>query len=156
MYYEKVTHAQMKQKYTLATLPLLAATLFTLLPHPASALQMPSNGSQLASMVGISAPSYVVTNVATGQVLMSQNANQTWAPASLTKLVTALVVLDTKPNLSKQVAMTSYDQTLGACSDGGECIRTVPGVKFTVDGLFHAALLPSANNAASRSRAARA
>lgn len=134
----------------------LAAALLapSLAPHPALAmdapsLQMPTSGSQLASMVGISAPSYVVANVSTGQVLISKNADQTWAPASLTKLVTALVVLDTKPTLSKAVAMTAYDQTLGACSSGGECIKTAPGVKFTVDGLFHAALLPSANNAAS-------
>jgi D-alanyl-D-alanine carboxypeptidase len=63
-------------------------------------------------------------------------------------LVTALVVLDAKVPLSKTVVITSADQILGACASGGACIKAKPGVKFTVDGLFHAALLPSANNAA--------
>ena len=60
-------HTQMKQKYTLkntlAAVPLLAAILLTALPHQAAALQMPSNGSELASMVGISAPSYHGTEI---------------------------------------------------------------------------------------------
>jgi serine-type D-Ala-D-Ala endopeptidase (penicillin-binding protein 7) len=60
-----------------------------------------------------------------------------------------LVVLDTKPKLTKIFAISAIDQTLGACSSGGACIKAKPGVKFTVDGLFHALLLPSANNAAS-------
>ena len=91
----------------------------------------------------------IVQDANTGQVLISKNSDLSWTPASLTKLVTALVVLDAKIKLTKTVAITSADQTLGACSSGGACIKAKSGVKFTVDGLFHAALLPSANNAAS-------
>ena len=43
--------------------------------------------------------------------------------------------------------MTDQDQVAGFCNTGGVCITSAPGVDFTVDGLFHAALIPSANNA---------
>ncbi|MFA5991339.1 MAG: serine hydrolase [Candidatus Doudnabacteria bacterium] len=117
-------------------------------PVSVSALSMPQTGSELAEMSGVSAKAYVVVNTETGEVLVAKNENDLRVPASLTKLVTALVVLDTKPKLSKAVAITAADQTAGSCSSGGACIKAKAGVKFTVDGLFHAALIPSANNAA--------
>src|SRR5438046_6484115 len=48
------------------------------------------------------------------------------SPASLTKLVTALVVLDTNPKLSKAVSMTGNDEAAGLCRSeerrvGKEC-----------------------------------
>lgn len=118
------------------------------LPTVSYALGMPSTGNDLAAMYGINAQAYVVKDMTTGQILINKNADLQWTPASLTKLVTALVVLDTKPNLKKSVTMTVDDQIAGSCSSGGACIKSKAGVKFTVDGLFHAALMPSANNAA--------
>ncbi len=127
----------------------IVASILILSPSAAFALEMPASGNDLAAMSGINARAYIVADANSGQVLIQKNANLPWTPASLTKLVTALVVLDTKVKLSKTVAMTQNDQVVGGCSDGGACIKTKPGVKFTVDGLFHAALIPSANNAAS-------
>ena len=118
-------------------------------PTAAMALNMPTSGNDLAEMEGVSAQAYIVQDTNTGQVLISKNSDLLRTPASLTKLVTALVVLDAKVKLTKTVAITSADQTLGACGSGGACIKAKPGVKFTVDGLFYALLLPSANNAAS-------
>ncbi len=118
-------------------------------PVSAFALSMPKSGNDLANMEGINAQAYIVQDVKTGQVLINKNADMPWTPASLTKLVTALVVLDAKVKLTKMIAITAQDQTLGGCTSGGACIKAKPGVKFTVDGLFHAALIPSANNAAS-------
>ena len=118
------------------------------MPIQAAALQMPQSGSQLATMLGVGAKSYIVTDVQTGQVLMEKDSRTSHAPASLTKLVTALVVLDTKPKLSKTVIMTDADNKVGGCGIGGVCIRSKAGVRFTVDGLMHAMLIPSANNAA--------
>jgi D-alanyl-D-alanine carboxypeptidase len=116
-------------------------------PTFALALDMPQSGNDLAAAKGIGARSYIVSDAA-GQVLISKNADQQWPPASLTKLITALVVLDTKPKLATTVIMTQSDQAAGDCLHGGACIRSAAGVKFTVDGLFHALLMPSANNAA--------
>jgi D-alanyl-D-alanine carboxypeptidase len=135
----------MSNKY-LATI-LISSMLMA--PVSAMALSMPTSGNDLANMAGLSAQAYIVQDVKTGQVLIDKNANLPWTPASLTKLVTALVVLDSKVKLTKTVAITAADQTLGACASGGACIKAKPGVKFTVDALFHAALIPSANNAAS-------
>lgn len=115
------------------------------LPFDALALQMPGYVEGVTadqSADGITAQAYVVINANTGQTLAAKNADQLWVPASLTKLVTAMVVLDTNPSLSKTVAMSSEDEV------GGERILAKPGIRFTVDGLFHAALIPSANNAA--------
>ncbi len=124
------------------------AVLLLTFPTFTLALQLPTSINELADMAGFNAQSYVVVDAQSGQVLVNKNSGEPWVPASLTKLVTALVVLDTNPNLKKTVAMTAADQVAGGCSSGGACIKVKPGVKFTVDGLFHAALMPSANNAA--------
>lgn len=126
---------------------ILIILILILAPQLASALSMPENGNDLALMAGIKAAAYIVTDAKTGDVFISKNEIVPRTAASLTKIVTALVVLDTKPKLSKSVAITKEDQVKGACSRGGACIKAKAGVKFTVDALFHAALLPSANNA---------
>lgn len=122
--------------------------LIFLTPNFVSALGMPQSGNDLANMVGINAKAYIVKDLTTGEVLISKNETLPWVPASLTKLVTALVVLDAKVKLNKVVSITSADQKSGYCGSGGACIKAKAGVKFTVDSLFHAMLLPSANNAA--------
>lgn len=127
---------------TISFLAILAA------PSAAFALQMPTTGNDLTQGFDITANAYIVYDAKNGQVLLGKNIDTPWTPASLTKLVTALVVLDTKTKLAKTVSMTAGDQTVGGCSVGGACIKSKPGVKFTVDGLFHAALIPSDNNAA--------
>ncbi len=122
--------------------------LLTFVPVTASALSMPQNGSDLAGMAGISAEAYIVMDAKTGEVLAAKNETLPRVPASLTKLLTALVVLDSKVKLTKTVAIKTDDQIAGSCSKGGACIKAKSGVKFTVDGLLHALLMPSANNAA--------
>lgn len=129
---------------------ILSITFFSalILPSAAFALVMPQSGQDLADISGLNAQAYYVKDIDSGEVVMQKNADLQWTPASLTKLVTALVILDTNPKLSKAVIMSSADQSAGQCTSGGACIRSKAGVKFTVDGLFHGLLLPSANNAA--------
>jgi D-alanyl-D-alanine endopeptidase (penicillin-binding protein 7) len=134
-----------KQKF-IAILVFSLGVLPAWTPLQAQTPPVSDNGSGNESLV--SAGAYVIIDNQTKQIIAAANGNQAWTPASLTKLVTALVVLDTKPNLKKSVAITAADQRIGACGKGGACIRAAAGVKFTIDGLFHAALLPSANNAA--------
>jgi D-alanyl-D-alanine carboxypeptidase len=101
-----------------------------------------------AQAAEINAKAYVIINPENKQIIAAQNADLPWTAASLTKLVTALVVLDTKPKLDKAVAITKADRTIGSCNDGGVCLKAVAGAKFTVEGLFHATLMRSANDAA--------
>ncbi|MBX4186807.1 MAG: serine hydrolase [Candidatus Doudnabacteria bacterium] len=105
-------------------------------------------GLAFAQSSDVSAKAYVLIDSDTKLVVAAENPDLPWTAASLTKLVTALVVLDTKPNLSKSVTMTRSDQTVGQCSHGGVCIKSATGVKFTVEDLFNATIIKSANNAA--------
>jgi D-alanyl-D-alanine carboxypeptidase len=97
---------------------------------------------------GVNAKAYVLIDAYTKLVVAAQNPDLAWTAASLTKLITALVVLDTKPRLSKRVTMTKADQTAGQCTSGGDCIKSASDVNFTLDGLFNAVIIKSANNAA--------
>ena len=99
--------------------------------------------------LGFSAVAYLVVERNSGQILLSKNSDLPWVPASLTKLVTVLTVLDFNPDLKKSVAITSEDQMAGQCKKGGACLATKPGVAYTIDSLVHASLIASANNAAS-------
>ncbi|MEJ0021854.1 MAG: serine hydrolase [Candidatus Doudnabacteria bacterium] len=116
----------------------LAIVIASILPHFASA----------QTSGGVTAKAYVIIDADTKLVVAAENPDLAWTAASLTKLITALVVLDTKPNLSKSVTMAKADQTAGQCSNGGVCIKSASGVKFTLDGLFNAVIIKSANNAA--------
>ncbi len=122
---------------------IIASLIFTLtlLPLPAAALQMPGFGSQSSYMdLGYTAKAYVVMDAVSGQVLVQKNAEVIWPPASLTKLVTAMVVLDTKPKLTKIVTMAKADEV------GGARLATKAGIKYTLKDLIYASLVASTNN----------
>ena len=90
----------------------------------------------------VGAYAYVVIDRATGKVLTMKRENAPWSVASLTKLVTADVVLDY--GVSKHVgqAVRNYDNV------GGARLWVGDGQRFTVGDLFYATLVASANNAA--------
>jgi D-alanyl-D-alanine carboxypeptidase len=76
-----------------------------------------------------------------GQVLYSRNTHTSRAPASLTKVVTALVVRD-QYNLDEIATADDHVRV----SQG--TIGITPGLQFSVRDLLYAMLLPSANDAA--------
>jgi D-alanyl-D-alanine carboxypeptidase len=120
-----------------------------LVPNVSFALQMPQSTDQLIQNQTISAPAYAVMDLNTGRILLEKNSTEQRIPASLTKLVTIMVVMDRKPKLSKTVTMTKKDMLVGECKHGGVCLNAKPGTQFTVDTLLHATLIRSANDAAS-------
>jgi D-alanyl-D-alanine carboxypeptidase (penicillin-binding protein 5/6) len=81
-------------------------------------------------------------DAATGEVLFSKNSNLRLAPASTTKLMTAIVAMESE-DLSKVVTI-SKNASLAAPSKAG--FRK--GDRITIEGLLYAALLESANDAA--------
>jgi len=119
--------------------------LYLILPLTSFALQMPDMSDSGES--GIAAQAYVVINPSTGEVLAQKNPDAQWVPASLTKLVTALVFLDAKPNFNHVIVIQKSDQDLGGCSQGGACLPTKPGVAYRLRDLFYASLIASDNNA---------
>ncbi|MBI3573014.1 MAG: serine hydrolase [Candidatus Kerfeldbacteria bacterium] len=90
----------------------------------------------------VSAKSYVVYDQTTGTVLSSQQADTTLPIASISKLVTAMVALDTNPDLHQVVTYTKADVTSYAY------LRVRPGETLTIKDLFYAMLVGSANNGA--------
>lgn len=100
----------------------------------------------------INAPQYetdiaLLVNVDTDTVIYSKNANKVTAPASLAKLVTALVVLSECKNLQKEVTC-SYDAIHSLDGTGSTIVGLKADEILTVESLLYCLLLPSANDAA--------
>jgi len=78
----------------------------------------------------------------TGQVLYARNENMHLLPASTTKLMTALVVRERLGSLKGSVVAAEDDRAEPSN------IPIVPGETISVDTLFHALLIESANDSA--------
>ncbi len=105
-----------------------------------------------ADMVGgenldINAPSAILMDADTGTILYSKNANKEMAPASVTKIMTLLLVAeaieDDRISLDDKVTISE-----NAASMGGSQIFTEAGEEFTVEELLKSAIIASANDAA--------
>ncbi|PJE76992.1 hypothetical protein COV05_02275 [Candidatus Uhrbacteria bacterium CG10_big_fil_rev_8_21_14_0_10_48_16] len=90
----------------------------------------------------IEAEAYVVMDRSTGKILTVKNENKVWPIASLTKLMTANVVLD------HDVSMGAIADVRNADNVGGARLYVEDGDTFSVEDLFFATLVASANNAA--------
>lgn len=91
---------------------------------------------------GVTATSWIVVDLADGDVLAAQNARAALAPASTLKLLTALALT---PGLPDDAVWTgSYD----AAAIDGSRVGTVTGSTYTVADLLHGLLLGSGNDCA--------
>lgn len=91
---------------------------------------------------GIAADSWLIADLDSGQILASQNADLEVRPASTLKLLTALTVA---PRLAPE---QPYRAVKADEEAEGNRVVLYAGLKYTVADLLHAALLPSANDAA--------
>lgn len=98
------------------------------------------DSSEIESEIGSHA--YVVMDRSTGKILTVKNENRQWPVASLTKLVTADVVLD------YEVSMNALADVRNSDNVGGARLWVYDGDQFSVEDLFYATLVASANNAA--------
>lgn len=90
----------------------------------------------------LQAKSALAIDVNTGKQLYSQNAGEHLPIASLTKLVTAMVVLDHVS--SEKIVTVDAADTKVECS----CMELVSGEQITVENLLKGMLIPSGNDAA--------
>jgi D-alanyl-D-alanine carboxypeptidase (penicillin-binding protein 5/6) len=90
----------------------------------------------------VTAPSAAVIEASTGTVVYAKAGNVQHGMASTTKLMTALVALDTEP---LSTVMTAIDYVAGAAETK---INLVAGEKMTLADLVRSMMLPSANDAA--------
>lgn len=88
------------------------------------------------------ARAFLVENAATGEVLLARNAFTPGAIASITKLMTALIVVE-RARLDEMVVVAR-----AATAVEGSTIHLVPGERITVRDLLKATLIESANDAA--------
>jgi D-alanyl-D-alanine carboxypeptidase (penicillin-binding protein 5/6) len=95
---------------------------------------------------GVKAKAGILVDATTGQVLWAQNENAVRPIASITKVMTALVVIQAG-GLNRQIAVpkavTGYVAKYAANAAG-----LIPGQKFTADELLHIMLVLSAADAA--------
>lgn len=94
-----------------------------------------------AAVPRISASNAVLMDVATGQLYFSKNATRRADPASLTKLMTAVVAVE-NGKLDDVVTITSRSSSV----EMGSIIDLRKGEKITLEELLKAALIASAND----------
>lgn len=96
----------------------------------------------LAVAKRVSASGVLITDLTTGQVLYQKYSDVRRPMASLTKLMTAIVIVENH-RLDEWVAVPTDISTMD-----GDIARLPPGHHFTVGDLLSALLIPSANDAA--------
>ena len=95
----------------------------------------------------VSAPAFAVIEEPCGGVLYSQNAHQRRAPASLTKIATAVVARERAPDLSELVSVT-IDGAEFSLETDSTIMGLRPGQQISLRDLLYGLLLPSGNDAA--------
>lgn len=93
-------------------------------------------------IAGVTAAAYVVMEAETGAVLAEHYAHERRSPASLTKIMTALVVLE-RAGVDELVTVPQEVTTLRAST----LMRVPPGERLTVLDLLYGLMLPSGNDA---------
>ena len=120
--------------------PIRRATLVVLVFALLAAVAAPATAAP--SVPEISADSAIVVNAANGEVLYARSPDRRRAIASTTKLMTALLTLESV-SLNDRFAAVRYRAAPAEVTIG---LR--PGERMTVRDLMRALLLPSANDAA--------
>ena len=107
-------------------------------------LSIPQLAPDFASMPELSAQSVLVFDQASGQPLLAKNATLQTPIASITKLMTAMLVLDAAQPLDESITLSAEDRdTLR-----GTGSRLAVGASYTRGQLLHLALIASDNRAA--------
>ena len=88
--------------------------------------------------------SILVINASNGRVLYQKNSTRAYPIASLTKLMTAMVVLDSKQSLKQKITVTSADRDLLKNTHS----RLTIGSVLSRKDMLHIALMSSENRAA--------
>ena len=115
-----------------------------------SDVDVPLSAEETSAAIGqtleIGAKSVILMEVNTGHVLYESNADEKTPPASITKIMSLLLVMEeiAKGNITLETQVTASEH---ACSMGGSQIWLEPGETMTVDELLKATVIASANDA---------
>lgn len=98
-----------------------------------------------ASDITVQCPSVVLIHADTGKILYEKEAYKPMYPASTTKIMTAILVLENAE--LTDIATVSYDAVMSV-PVGYSHANLQIGEQFTIEQLLHVLLIPSANDAA--------
>lgn len=125
---------------------MLPATMDSAHANTFSASSKSSSGFlERRDVPNLSSAAFVVANHRTGEVISERNGNRVMPIASLTKLMTALVVLDANLRLNEMLTVTNAD--IDRIKGTGS--RLAIGSKLSRAEMLHIALMSSENRAAS-------
>lgn len=125
---------------------MLPATMDSAHANPFSASSKSSSGFlERRDVPTLSSAAFVVANHRTGEVISERNGNRVMPIASLTKLMTALVVLDANLRLNEMLTVTNAD--IDRIKGTGS--RLAIGSRLSRAEMLHIALMSSENRAAS-------
>jgi D-alanyl-D-alanine carboxypeptidase len=102
----------------------------------------PVKRKDLVVVPQLSASGMLLVDMVSGEEIISKNANTSRPMASLTKIMTALIILE-HHRLSEMVTVPAI-----AGQIQGSAVGLKPGNHFSVESLLKALLIPSANDAA--------
>ncbi len=105
-------------------------------------------GAQDSEKPEITATAYVLYNPDNNEIVESKNQNSKMYPASLTKMMTALVVMDLCKDLDKEKVTVSEHAIQSLYGTGSSTANIRKGEIFTVRQLLNLMLIPSGNDAA--------
>ncbi|ENY71586.1 D-alanyl-D-alanine carboxypeptidase [Aeromonas diversa CDC 2478-85] len=113
--------------------------------QPALANPFSGGHGHPGSITGLHSDAFVIANHRTGEVLSERNANRVMPIASITKLMTAMVVLDSGLRLNETLTVTQAD--IDRIKGTGS--RLAVGSRLSRAQMLHIALMASENRAAS-------
>ncbi len=105
-----------------------------------------TTSAAIGTQLDIKAKSAVLMEVNTGKILYEHNIDQKLPPASITKIMSLLLIMEAidSGKMSVEDVVTASEH---ACSMGGSQIWLEPGEAMTVDDLLKATVIASANDA---------
>lgn len=125
---------------------LAAAILLSPLSASASYLLPEADTETSTAELTVSAPSVLLMEVSTGSVIYEKNAHEKLRPASITKIMTLILIFDAIANgqisLTDTVTVSEY-----AASMGGSQVYLEPGETQTVETMIKCISIASANDA---------
>jgi len=112
--------------------------------YPQAAVQSPAPQRIANNSLGLktTAKSILIIDDESGAILYEKNSRASLPIASLTKLMTALVVLDAKPDWEETIAIAKKDQR------EGNIVYLLPGDEVKIKDVFNLMLVASSNEAA--------
>jgi D-alanyl-D-alanine carboxypeptidase (penicillin-binding protein 5/6) len=118
--------------------------------YEATDLEVPLEAVQTVGEIGqtleIKAKSCILMEVKTGKILYEDNADEVTAPASITKIMSLVLIMEAleEGRFSLDTVISASEH---ACSMGGSQIWLEPNEEMTVDELLKATVIASANDA---------